>query len=161
MKAKVIGRKRDADGNHIGRRNANPILDTREYEVEFPDGATDVFVANIIAENLYAQVDDEENSYMILHEITDHKRDGTAVTKDDGYEVTKSGGTRPRHTTRGWKLLVSWKDGTSSWVALKDLKESNPVDVAEYALANTILEEPAFACGLGMSSGKESKLSER
>lgn len=145
VKAKVIGRKRDADGNPIGKRNTNPILDTREYEVEFPDGATDVFAANIIAENLYAQVDDEGNSYAILHEITDHKKDGTAVTKDDGYEVTKSGGPRPRHTTRGWKLLVSWKDGTSSWVALKDLKESNPVEVAEYALANKILEEPAFA----------------
>jgi hypothetical protein len=59
VKAKVTGRKRDADGNPIGKRNANPILDTREYEVEFPDGATDVFTANIIAENLYAQVDEE------------------------------------------------------------------------------------------------------
>ena len=145
VKAKVTGRKRDADGNPIGKRNANPILDTREYEVEFPDGATDVFTANIIAENLYAQVDEEGNSYAILHEITDHKKDGTAVNKDDGFVATKSGGTRPRQTTRGWKLLVSWKDGTSSWIALKDLKESNPVEVAEYALTNKILEEPAFA----------------
>jgi hypothetical protein len=145
VKAKVVGRKRDADGNPIGKRNANPILDTREYEVEFPDGATDVFTANIIAENLYAQVDEEGNSYAIMHEITDHKKDGTAVSKDDGFITTMSGGTRPRQTTRGWKLLVSWKDGTSSWIALKDLKESNPVEVAEYALANKILEEPAFA----------------
>jgi hypothetical protein len=80
-----------------------------------------------------------------MHEITDHKKDGTAVSKDDGFIATKSGRTRPRQTTRGWKLLVSWKDGTSSWIALKDLKESNPVEVAEYALANKILEEPAFA----------------
>jgi hypothetical protein len=28
---------------------------------------------------------------------------------------------------------------------LKDLKETNPVEVAEDALANKILEEPAFA----------------
>jgi hypothetical protein len=27
-KAKVVGRKRDADGNPIGLRNANPLLDT-------------------------------------------------------------------------------------------------------------------------------------
>jgi hypothetical protein len=46
-KGKVTGRKRDAEGNPIGRRNANPILDTREYEVEFPDGATNVFTANL------------------------------------------------------------------------------------------------------------------
>ena len=47
-------------------------------------------------------------------------------------------------TTKGWELLVSWKDGSSSWVKLKDLKNSNPVEVAEYAVANRIQEEPAF-----------------
>jgi hypothetical protein len=50
--AKVVGRKRDKDGNPIGKRNTNPILDTREYEVEFQDGATDTFTANIIADKL-------------------------------------------------------------------------------------------------------------
>lgn len=94
--AKVTaGRKRDADGDHIGKCNANLILDTREYEIEgqFPDGATDIFTAkNIIAESLYAQVDDEGNSYAILHErITDHKRDGTTVIKDDGFIATQGG----------------------------------------------------------------------
>ena len=144
-KAKVTGRKRDADGNPLGRRNANPILDTREYEVEFPDGATDVFTANLIAENLYSQVDDEGNSYSIMSEIIDHKSDRSAVSKDDGFETTKNGLKRRRRTTKGWKLLVSWKDGSSNWIPLKDLKESNPVEVAEYALVNKILEEPAFA----------------
>jgi hypothetical protein len=144
-KAKVVARKRDADGNPVGTRNANPILDTREYEVLFPDGATDTFTANIIAENMYSQVDEEGRSYSIMDEIIDHKKDGTAVSKDDGYEVANDGSSRPRRTTRGWKLLVQWKDGTATWVALKDLKESNPVEVAEYSLANKILEEPAFA----------------
>ena len=27
---KVVGRKRDTDGNAVGRTNGNPILDTRE-----------------------------------------------------------------------------------------------------------------------------------
>jgi hypothetical protein len=144
-KAKVIGRKRDADGNPVGRRNANPLLDTREYEVEFQDGATDNFTANIIAENLYSQVDSEGNSYSVLNEIVDHKSDRTAVMKDDGYEVTKDGLEHPKQTTRGWKLLVNWKDGSTSWVPLKDMKESYPVQVAEYAVVNKILEEPAFA----------------
>ena len=48
-------------------------------------------------------------------------------------------------TTQGWELLVQWKDGSVSWEKLKDLKESNPVEVAEYAVANRIVEEPAFA----------------
>jgi hypothetical protein len=34
----VIGRKRDAHGNPIGRAHSNPILDTRVYQVELPDG---------------------------------------------------------------------------------------------------------------------------
>jgi hypothetical protein len=31
-----------------------------------------------------------------------------------------------------------------SWVKLKDLKASNPVELAEYAVTNQIAEEPAF-----------------
>ncbi len=95
-KANVTGRKRDADGNPIGKRNVNPMLDTREYEVVFPDGVTDVFTANIIvAENLNSHVDEEGNSYSIMSEITDHKSDGSAVTKDDDREI-KDGNRRPR-----------------------------------------------------------------
>ena len=48
----------------------------------------DVFTANISAENLYSRGDVEGNSYAILEEIIDHKSDGTAVSKDDGYETT-------------------------------------------------------------------------
>ncbi len=41
-------------------------------------------------------------------------------------------------------LLIQWKDGASSWKLLKDLKESNPVQVAEYAVANKVAEESVF-----------------
>jgi hypothetical protein len=34
--------------------------------------------------------------------------------------------------------------GSISWENLKDLKASNPVEVAEYAVANRLVEEPAF-----------------
>jgi hypothetical protein len=144
-KAKVVARKRDADGNPVGRGHNNPILDTREYQVEFQDGATEVFTANIIAENMYSQVDASGRTYQLISEIIDHKSDGTAVRKDDGLETTKDGRTRPRYTTKGWKLLVSWKDGSTSWIPLKDMKDSFPVELAEYAMANKLLEEPAFA----------------
>jgi hypothetical protein len=144
-KAKVISRKRDADGNLVGHRHHNPILDTREYEVEFPDGAVDTFMANLIAENMYSQVDANGCLYALLSEIIDHKSNGSAVQKDDGFKTTKDGQVRPRYTTKGWKLLVSWKDGSTSWVPLKDMKDSFPVEVTEYAMVNKILEEPAFA----------------
>jgi hypothetical protein len=81
-----------------------------------------------------------------MSEITDHKSDGSAVKKDDGMKVSSNGHKHPKQTTKGWKLLASWKDGTASWVPLKDLKEAYPVQVVEYIImANKILEEPAFA----------------
>jgi hypothetical protein len=46
--------------------------------------------------------------------------------------------------TRGWKLLCQWKNGSSDWVDLRHLKDSNPIEVAEYAVAKRIQEGPAF-----------------
>ena len=45
---------------------------------------------------------------------------------------------------RGWRLLSEWKDGSDDWVPLKDIKQSNPVELAEYAMANEISDEPEF-----------------
>jgi hypothetical protein len=41
-------------------------------------------------------------------------------------------------------LCVQWKDGSTSWQSLKDLKEAYPVAVAEHAVAQGIDDEPAF-----------------
>ena len=64
---------------------------------------------------------------------------------DDGFEIKKNGQKTPKKTTVGWQLLVEWKDGSTQWLDLKDLKDSNPIEVAEYTVANKISEEPAFA----------------
>ena len=48
--AKVKKRKRDADGIPIGQSNPNPILDSRVYELEFPDGRVDEYSVNDISE---------------------------------------------------------------------------------------------------------------
>ena len=50
-----------------------------------------------------------------------------------------------RKTTCGWKLLVLWKDGSETWIPLKDMTESHPVETAEYAKSRGIEKEPAFA----------------
>ena len=44
-----------------GRRHANLKMDTREYEVEFIDGMTERYSANIMAENIYSQCNLEGN----------------------------------------------------------------------------------------------------
>jgi len=54
VKGRVKSRKRDAYGNPIGWADANPILDIREYIVEFEDGDAELN-ANLIAEAMYAQ----------------------------------------------------------------------------------------------------------
>jgi Reverse transcriptase (RNA-dependent DNA polymerase) len=140
---KVIGRKRDKDGRLIGKPNSNPLLDTTLYDVELADGHIEAYAANQIAESIYSQVDNEGIQYALLDEILDHKRLGDAVSGDDGY-IMKDGREIPRKTTKGWKLLIKWKDGSTQWVRLADLKESNPVDVAEYAVGNKLVNEPAF-----------------
>jgi hypothetical protein len=103
MLGTVKQRKRDSDGNPVGRSNSNPLLDTREYEVEFPDGSIDVLTANSIAKSLYSQVDEEGQSYSILSAIVDHWKDGNAVAGDD---AMIPGTDRRRRTTKGWQLLV-------------------------------------------------------
>ena len=50
-----------------------------------------------------------------------------------------------RQSTLGWKLLIRHKDGSEQWIPLKLLKESNPLEVAEFATARGIAEEPAFS----------------
>jgi hypothetical protein len=49
-----------------------------------------------------------------------------------------------KNTTRCWHLCVEWEDGTTSWERLVDLKESNPVEVAEYAAVKSFLDTPGF-----------------
>ena len=41
----------------IGTVDQNPILDSREYEVDFPDGTYSSYSYNVIIENLHARVD--------------------------------------------------------------------------------------------------------
>ncbi len=141
---RVVKRLRDKDGLPIGTAHDNPILDTRMYEVEFQDGHKASLAANVIAENLFAQIDDEGNRHVLFEEIMDHRTNGRQVLQQDAFILNRSGTRRRRETTIGWELLVRWKDGSTSWIALKDLKESYPVQLAEYAVQARIAEEPAF-----------------
>ena len=142
-KATVLRRKTDAQGNPLGKAHANPLLDTREYIVELEDGSYDSYFANTIAENLYTQCDTEGREFNVVREILDHKRDGRALSVQDGTYIN-NGQIRDKKTTAGWKLECEFSDGTTDWIPLKDLKNSNPIQLAEYAIMNKIDHEPAF-----------------
>ena len=47
-------------------------------------------------------------------------------------------------TIQGWNLKVLRRYGAESWMPLKDLKETNPVEVAKFAKARDLESEPAF-----------------
>ena len=144
--ARVTKRLKDANGLPIGLANENPILDTRMYKVEYLDGERASLAANNIAENLFAQIDDEGNRQVLMDEIIGHRSNKHAVKQQDAFNTTKTGTRRRREKTKGWELLVRWYDGGTDWIALKDMKESYPVQVAEYAVSSHISEEPAFTC---------------
>ena len=42
-------------------------------------------------------------------------------------------------------MYVQWKDGSGDWVAMKDMKDSYPVELEEYAITESIAHEPSFA----------------
>ncbi len=143
--AKVIGRARDECGELIGKSNSNPFLDTSVYEVKFDDGPVDRYSANTIAENIYSQIDKDGNTLSYIEDIVDHKCDDDAVKKKDGTIKGPNGMIQKKKTTKGWWLLAELQNGTTEWIKLKDIKESNPVQVAEYAKSRDLLNEPAFA----------------
>jgi hypothetical protein len=58
----------------------------------------------MIAKNFYSQVDYEGHHFAILQEITDHEKDGSALSKNDGFIKNRHGQRRPKLMTRGGTL---------------------------------------------------------
>ena len=145
IKGRVKDRVRNEVGNLVGKADPNPLLDTSRYVVEYYDGSTDVLSANVIAEAIFSQVDDEGRDFLMLDEIVDHERDEKEALDDSNcWEVKKNGDKVLKRTTKGWRFRVRWKDGTHSWLPLKDLKESYSLQVIQYATGHQLLKELAF-----------------
>lgn len=140
----VKRRRLDASGTAIGRHHTNPLLDTREYVVSFPDSVEQEYTANVIAESMYSQCDPDGNQVLMMESITDQRKTSKAVVHADAF-ITQNGRKYCRKTTQGWELCIVWQDGTTSWERLASVKESNPIKVAEYAVGAGIQDEPAFA----------------
>jgi hypothetical protein len=101
--------------------------------------------ANVIAENLFAQVNEGGNRLALLDDIVDYCRNDQQTTMDNATFVTTTGTIREKTITAGLKLLLQWTDNSTTWVTLKDAKEHYPVQIGEYAIAVGIANDPAFA----------------
>ena len=102
----------------------------------------------MIASNIFMESDADSFSSSLSYHIVDHKRSGEATTITDKYFVTTTGTKQMRQTTVRGKFLVELANGSHQWIELKILKESNPIQVAEYAMARDIGEETCF-CMVG------------
>ena len=145
MNYEVKKRVIDDDGKPKGIRTNNYMTDTAEYVVADLDGNEEVITANVIAENLLAQADDEGYRHLMLVEILDVKTNKDMVPKERGLRANQHGTTTRVRTLKDWHVLACWKGGMMEWIELKDMKDSYPVEMAEFAVASQIQDEPAFA----------------
>ena len=88
-------------------------------------------------------MDEEGYDTGIVHEIVDHQKTDAAMPMSSSY-VGEGSAKKPVITTKGWKLKVKWKDGSFDWLPLSQIKESNPIEVVEYSIAQSINKEPAI-----------------
>ena len=73
----------------------------------------------------------------------EHKSDDKAIAVADQHFVL-NGWSYLKKTMADWKICCQWKDGSTSWEWLADLKESYTTQVAEYAVSQVIDHNPAF-----------------
>ena len=71
---------------------------------------------------MFAQVDEEGNYHILFDEIVEHRYDGNQVKMQDAFSTNTRGVKRRHPTTNGWEVLVKWKDGSTIWISLKDMK---------------------------------------
>jgi hypothetical protein len=117
---KVTGQKRGLDGVARGKASANPILDTKTYNVDFPDGRSEEYMANVIAKNMYAQCDKEGNQFLMLQDIVGHKTDGHAVERDGMY-IKVGSNKQIRRTMKD--SFVCWMGGWANILGTVGLPE--------------------------------------
>ena len=72
--------------------------------------------------------------------------------------ISSNGVKRRIETTKGWDVLIQWKDGSTTWNKLKDVKDLYPVELAEYAVNNKVDDEPAFAWWVPYTIKKKARI---
>jgi len=80
----------------------------------------------------------------LLDELIDWKRTSESIPDEDIFQISHNGNIHKQRTTKGWKICVKWKDGSTSWEPLKDLKEAYLLQVAEFAVRHGLQDLPAF-----------------
>jgi hypothetical protein len=89
----------------------------------------------------------------------DYRKDPSVAVARDAQVTIVDDKNVVKCSTRGWELCCEWKDSSTSWQELLDLKESHPLQVAEFAFAAQIADEPVLNWWSAGSSRRETVLS--
>ena len=71
---------------------------------------------------MYAQYDPDGNMYVMLDDLTDHRKSSKALSIEDHKTTDSRGCNVMRRSTAVWQIFCQWKDGSTSWEKLCDLK---------------------------------------
>ena len=99
------------------------------YEVEYANSNKSAFSANLIAENIFAEIDEEVNRHLMMDEITDHWFDEASVKIQDSFVITSYGTKHRSQTMQDFSICIKWRNGNTAWVDLKDIKDPYPVQL--------------------------------
>ena len=105
---------KDKDGRLIGITADYSILETRMYKVEYVDGYKTEMTANAIASNLFSQVNQDGQHFVLFNAIIDSRTEGTQIKEGDSLIHMYNGNKRRRETTKVWEVCIQWKDGSST-----------------------------------------------
>ena len=79
--------------------------------------------ANLIAENLFAQVDQEGRRYKLIYIIIDVRIIDQYAKDEDLFDISSNGTKRRKAATKGWEVCKQLKDGSTTWNTAKDVKD--------------------------------------
>ena len=85
----------------MGSHEPNPLLNILTYDVDFSDGEIKEHSANVIAENMNSQVDEDGRNVQILDSIFDYRKDRNLFHKTDERLRTKRETQSLLRTTSG------------------------------------------------------------
>ena len=108
--AKVSRRILYEDGKFLGTYSDIPMLNTLMYDVKFPDGATQPYVANMISDNIHNSVDLYGHRSRPFGEIVNYCKTTKAVTIADATAVGQNGWIYQRKKTAGCNLIIGMND---------------------------------------------------
>ena len=112
---KIVSRKRDAAGNLTGKKNPDPKLDSRIYNVQYPDGHFERYSTNVLSEALNETMDHDGYDKSYISEICGYRKNMKhAITKENGFVKSHNGRDVPVITTKGWKVNVRWLNGSTN-----------------------------------------------